>query len=286
VGQLAFSRENEAQADRLGVHIAYDAGYDPRGLVSMFQKFESMSPSSRKSWDLMARTHPFSIDRMNAVNEYASLLPAKPTKTTSAAFQRMKARLEALPPAPDATGQLIEASASTPTAAPPPTPAPAAPPRGIETVAYTLNGMPFKGELPADWAIRNGEAGIVFEGKKGTEAYQLTVQLEVVQKDKLPGKSLDDLVVYMHGSLVEKPDARVDAPTAHKTSEGRDARAMRARYTFKNSRGTAFAYRQMNVVIDYPEYFVSFAYYGVETLFEKYMDRFELIGQRFRYTGQ
>lgn len=33
LGQLTFSRENEAQADRLAVHIARDAGDAPEGLV-------------------------------------------------------------------------------------------------------------------------------------------------------------------------------------------------------------------------------------------------------------
>lgn len=277
VGQLAFSRENEAQADRLGVHIAFDAGYDPRGLASIFQTFESMSPSSRNSWDLMARTHPFSIDRVNAVNDYASLLPPRPTKTTSPAFQRMKARLKTLPPAPDATGRLLEASASTP--APPSPPA-------VPTTSYSVNGRPFKGEIPADWRIRNAEGGIIFEGKEGTEAYQVTVQLELVDKQSLPGTSLGDLTEYVRSSLRDRPDAAVEAPTQHKTSEGRDAWVVRSRYTQQNSQGGSFPYQRMNVVIDYPGYFVSLAYYGVDSLFDKYMDRFELIGERFRYTGQ
>jgi hypothetical protein len=38
----------------------------------------------------------------------------------------------------------------------------------------------------------------------------------------------------------------------------------------------------MNVVVDYPGYYAGFSYYVVEPLFDKYVDRFELIGQRFR----
>ncbi len=276
VGQLTFSRENEAQADRLGVHISYDAGYDPRGLVSVFQKFESLSPSSRKSWDLMARTHPFSIDRMNAVTDYAALLPERPSRPDSAGFTRMKARLKALPPAPDATGQLVDSSAGGATPAS----------SEIATKSYSLNGLPFKGEMPADWELRNNSAGIVFEGQQGTEAYQVTVQLEVVQKDKVPGKSADDLAEYVRTGLLAKQDGQAEATTRHQSSDRRDARVVRGRYTFKNARGTAFAYRQTTVVLDYPGHFVSFTYYGVSSLHEKYLDRFELIGQRFKYIGQ
>jgi hypothetical protein len=237
-----------------------------------------MSPSSRKAWDLMARTHPFSIDRLNAVNEYASLLPPRTTRKTSPAFERMKARLKALPPAPDATGQLLEAPART--EAPPPAP------KTIETRSFSVDGLPFRGEFPADWTLRNGSAGIVFEGQKGTEAYQVTVQLELLEKARLPGRSLGDLVDYVQGSLREREDAAVEAPTRHKTSEGRDARAIQSRYTQKNARGTPFPYRQMNVLVEYPDHFVSFAYFGVDSLFDKYKDRFELIGQRFQYTAR
>jgi predicted Zn-dependent protease len=277
VGQLAFSRENEAQADRLGVHIAFDAGYDPRGLARVFQKFESMSPSSRKSWDLMARTHPFSIDRMNAANEYVTLLPARTTRATSPAYQRMKARLKTLPPAPDATGQLLETPARTEAAPAEPTPTP--------TKSYSLTGLPFKGEMPADWTIRNSNVGVVFEGQKGTEAYQATVQLELVEKEGLGGKSLSDLGEYVLTGLRKKEDASVEQPARHRTSDGRDAWVVRSRYTRRNDKGTAFPYRQMNVVVDYPGYYAGFTYYVVEPLFDKYVDCFELIGQRFRYAG-
>ncbi len=284
VGQLAFSRENEAQADRLGVHIAFDAGYDPRGLAGVFQKFESMSPSSRKSWDLMARTHPFSIDRMNAVNEYVTLLPSRTTKTTSPAYEKMKARLKTLPPAPDATGQLLE-PARTESAPSAPTRPETATPQAIPTKSYSLNGTPFKGEMPADWTLRNSDVGIVFEGQKGTEAYNATVQLELVDKEGLAGKSLNDVGDYVVAGLREKEDAAVEQPTRHKTSDGHDAWMVKCRYTRRSTKGEAYPYRQVNVVVDYPGYYAGFTYYVVEPLFDKYFDRFELIGQRFRYTG-
>ena len=285
VGQLAFSRENEAQADRLGVHIAFDAGYDPRGLAGVFQTFESMSPSSRKAWDLMARTHPFSIDRVNAVNEYVTLLPARTTRTTSPAYQKMKARLKTLPPAPDATGQLLEAPARTEAAPKEPSRREATTPQAIPTKSYTLNGTPFKGEMPADWTLRNSNAGVVFEGQKGTEAYNATVQLELVDKEGLDGKSLDDVGEYVLTGLRKKEAAVVEQPTRHKTSDGRDAWMVKCRYTLRSEKGTVYPYRQVNVVVDYPGYYAGFSYYVVEPLFEKYADRFELIGQRFRYTG-
>ncbi len=149
-----------------------------------------------------------------------------------------------------------------------------------------MSGRPFEGEIPADWTVHNAETGgVLFEGKKGTEAYNVTVQLDLLEKDSLPVKSLNELTESVRDLLRQKPDAAVAEATRHKTPEGRDARMIQARYTFKNGRGTALPYRRLNVLVDYPGYFVSFAYYGADSLFEKYMDRFELIGQRFRYTG-
>jgi predicted Zn-dependent protease len=111
LGALSFSREQEAQADRLAVHIAFDAGYDPRGIAGFFLHLESLQPSSRKAWDLMRSTHPFSVDRMNTVTEYSALLPARSLRRSSPAFERMKARLRKLPSAPDATGLQVGSSA-------------------------------------------------------------------------------------------------------------------------------------------------------------------------------
>ena len=39
---LQFSREYEAEADYLGIQYAYRAGYDPQGMVSIFEKLDSL----------------------------------------------------------------------------------------------------------------------------------------------------------------------------------------------------------------------------------------------------
>lgn len=269
LGELSFSREEEAQADRLGIHIAYDAGYDPRALAELFQKFESMQPSSRKSWDLMRQTHPFPIDRMNTVNDYIPLLPERPLKKSSAAFDRMKARLKSLPP---------------PAEAPPPA-APASSSSNTAVIPFTLDSAPFAGEIPATWTGRKTNSGtIAFEGQKGTEAYDATVELEVVPRANVPGKSLDDVAQLVFRGLAEKPNARVQPPEA-RSDGARSAEAIRATYSLQaNQRMVAF--RHLSVVINYPEHFVIFSYYVPDGLFDKYLPAFQQIGDSFRYTGR
>ena len=44
---LKFSREDEAEADYLGVQYLYAAGYDPNGAVSILEKLASLERKSR-----------------------------------------------------------------------------------------------------------------------------------------------------------------------------------------------------------------------------------------------
>ena len=275
LGALSFSRENEEQADRLAVHIAYDAGYDPRGLATMFRKFESVSPSSRKSWDLMLRTHPFSIDRVHAVEEYAALLPARSFTSSSPEFDRMKARLAKLPPPNDAVG-LMKPAVVTP-------PAPPAAPGGGGR-SFTIDGAPFGGVVPPGWAARKTDGGtIVFEGEKGTEAYQASVELEVVPKATLRG-TLDQVAEVVRGNMAKRTNPRVEA-AQQKMAGDIPARIINGRYQVTQSGRTADI-RQMSIVLEFPEHFIVFSYYIPEALFDKYMPTFQKMVEEFQYTGR
>lgn len=65
--QLKYSRDQENEADALGVRFAYDSGYDPNGLVSTFEKFKSMERENRPvEWLL---THPLPDTRIKNVSQ-------------------------------------------------------------------------------------------------------------------------------------------------------------------------------------------------------------------------
>ncbi|WP_345780598.1 M48 family metalloprotease [Sulfurihydrogenibium sp.] len=63
--QLKYSRDQENEADALGVRFTYEAGYDPRGLISTFEKFKSMEKVQAPKWLL---THPLPEDRIKNVS--------------------------------------------------------------------------------------------------------------------------------------------------------------------------------------------------------------------------
>lgn len=61
-----LSREDELEADALGVVIAARAGYEPYGLVSVLQTLQTV-PQSDASMALFLKTHPSPADRLTAL---------------------------------------------------------------------------------------------------------------------------------------------------------------------------------------------------------------------------
>ncbi len=86
-----FSRSDEREADRLGVRYMYQAGYDPKGMSTMFQKLLSQRKSRPSSVAQFFSTHPLTENRIQDVEIAASALPRKPSLITNeAGFTRAK----------------------------------------------------------------------------------------------------------------------------------------------------------------------------------------------------
>jgi predicted Zn-dependent protease len=64
---LRFSRDNEREADNLGVEYASKTGYDASGMASFFETLERMQPSSGGGIPDWFSTHPNPMDRIKAV---------------------------------------------------------------------------------------------------------------------------------------------------------------------------------------------------------------------------
>nr|MBF0686021.1 M48 family metalloprotease [Pseudomonas sp.] len=63
--QLAFSREAEREADRIGLQMIQAAGYDPTGTIDMFSRLMQTSRFNQGTGPSYASTHPMSIERMS-----------------------------------------------------------------------------------------------------------------------------------------------------------------------------------------------------------------------------
>ena len=72
-----FSREDERQADDLGVKYSRHAGYNPRGaidLLKMLKRMETQEPSRVESWFM---SHPRTAERISRVSDEIAELKAK-----------------------------------------------------------------------------------------------------------------------------------------------------------------------------------------------------------------
>lgn len=95
---LKFSRAFEAEADYLGIQYMYKTGYDPNGLIDMFEKIETLEKRKPGTMSKMFSTHPPTDDRIVKIQkEIATVLKSKPEYiVTTSEFDNVRARLAML----------------------------------------------------------------------------------------------------------------------------------------------------------------------------------------------
>jgi beta-barrel assembly-enhancing protease len=88
---LAFSRDAEREADRVGLNLLQGAGYDVSGLVGVFQKLQAQGRLYESGGPVYQRTHPLSTERIADLQNRTRTIPSKPPKD-SLAFRLAQAR--------------------------------------------------------------------------------------------------------------------------------------------------------------------------------------------------
>jgi predicted Zn-dependent protease len=97
-----YSREDEREADAIGVGTIYRAGYDPMAMYSFFHKLQEQGGSPEGPVSTFFASHPPTSERMNNVLEIVNNLEKKPTERPITDLRRTQARIEELglvPPA-------------------------------------------------------------------------------------------------------------------------------------------------------------------------------------------
>ncbi|PYV43408.1 MAG: peptidase M48 [Acidobacteria bacterium] len=98
---MKFSRDDERQADELGARNVYDAGYNPEGMVTFFEKLEHLRQSEPRKLETFFSTHPSPSERVANVSHEIRAFPRKENlKTDSPDFHTLKSRLNKLPKPP------------------------------------------------------------------------------------------------------------------------------------------------------------------------------------------
>lgn len=86
-----YNRRQEAEADRMGTHIAFNAGYNPTYMAGFFVKLYESNPSSPPR---LLATHPPTDERITNTSHYLELFPLdKEMQIDSREFQEMRQRL-------------------------------------------------------------------------------------------------------------------------------------------------------------------------------------------------
>jgi predicted Zn-dependent protease len=89
-----FGRDAEREADQLGVNYMYAAGYDPYGMVTMFQELLSRRQNQPGAVDKFFSSHPLTEERIESVRAQIQQLPPRENLIArDAQFPRIQQRL-------------------------------------------------------------------------------------------------------------------------------------------------------------------------------------------------
>jgi len=92
--QINFTRQNETEADRIGIQTLSHAGYDPRGMGEFFEKMSHITRAMGEGPPEYLRTHPVTTSRIAEAYDRAENMPI-PEPSEGRDFYLMQARLRA-----------------------------------------------------------------------------------------------------------------------------------------------------------------------------------------------
>jgi predicted Zn-dependent protease len=92
--QLNFSRDNEREADRVGVQMLDAAGFDPRGMAAFFERLQRATRVYEGGAPSYLRTHPLTFERIGDIQGRVEKMPYRQIPDTLE-FQLIRAKLRA-----------------------------------------------------------------------------------------------------------------------------------------------------------------------------------------------
>lgn len=109
--QLNFTRDNEREADRVGLQILDQSGFDPRGMASFFERLQRATRIQESSAPSYLRTHPLTFERIADMQNRTESLGYRQVPD-SLEFQLIRAKLKAWLEPPQEAVAFFEASLS------------------------------------------------------------------------------------------------------------------------------------------------------------------------------
>ncbi|WP_028460800.1 M48 family metalloprotease [Nitrosomonas cryotolerans] len=92
--QLDFTRKHEKEADRIGLNILVDAGFDPQGMPAFFERLQKAGRFHENGAPSYLRTHPLTFERIADIQNRTRELTYRQVPD-STDFQLIRAKLRA-----------------------------------------------------------------------------------------------------------------------------------------------------------------------------------------------
>ncbi len=92
--QLNFTRENEREADRIGLQTLEAAGFSPQGMATFFERLQAQGRLYENNAPAYLRTHPLTYERIADIQNRLSGMPYH-QHPDSVEFQLVRARVQA-----------------------------------------------------------------------------------------------------------------------------------------------------------------------------------------------
>jgi len=92
--QLAYSRDFEREADRVGYDILQKAGFDPRGMSEFFERLQRATRVYENNAPVYMRSHPITVERISDMQNRLQEVPYRQVRD-SLDYQLVRAKLRA-----------------------------------------------------------------------------------------------------------------------------------------------------------------------------------------------
>lgn len=106
-GQLDFSRDNEREADRIGLQILEKAGFDARAMPTFMERLQRATRVYESNAPAYLRTHPINTERIADLQNRTETLAYKQVADNHS-FQLVRARLRAMSDEPRQAVEFFE----------------------------------------------------------------------------------------------------------------------------------------------------------------------------------
>lgn len=92
--QLAYTRDYEREADRVGFKTMQAAGFDPHGMADFFERLQTSTRLYENNAPVYLRTHPLNVERLSDMENRAQNIPYRQV-VDSVDFHLVRAKLRA-----------------------------------------------------------------------------------------------------------------------------------------------------------------------------------------------